>query len=67
VAGSAVEEVTCYKDKAVVHRDKLITRIMRHLAEQMKTQTHNQHETAMILTMRFAHLDIQIWPTPYVF
>jgi len=30
---------------AVVHRDKLIAQVMRHLAEQIKTQTHNQHET----------------------
>jgi hypothetical protein len=29
----------------VVHRDKLITQVMRRLAEQIKTQTHNQDET----------------------
>jgi hypothetical protein len=32
-------------NEAVVHRDKLIAQVMRHLAEQIKTQTHNQHET----------------------
>ena len=40
----AFHHMSAFND-AVVHRDKLIAQVMRHLAEQIKTQTHNQHET----------------------
>jgi hypothetical protein len=40
----AFHHLSAFND-AVVHRDKLIAQVMRHLAEQIKTQTHNQHET----------------------
>ena len=39
----AFHHMSMFND-AVVHRDKLIAQVMRHLAEQIKTQTHNQHD-----------------------
>jgi hypothetical protein len=39
----AFHHMSAFND-ATVHRDKLIAQVMRHLAEQIKTQTHNQHE-----------------------
>jgi hypothetical protein len=40
--GIAFHHLSAFND-AVMHRDKLIAQVMRHLAEQIKTQT--QHET----------------------
>jgi len=40
----AFHHLSAFND-AVVHRDKLIAQVMRYLAEQIKTQTHDRHET----------------------
>jgi hypothetical protein len=42
--GITIDHVTVFND-AVAHRDKLTAQIMRYLAEQVKTQAPNQHET----------------------
>ena len=39
----AFHHLSAFND-TVMHRDKLIAQVMRHLAEQIKTQAHNQHE-----------------------
>jgi hypothetical protein len=40
----AFHHMSTFND-AMVYRNKLIAQVMHHLDEQIKTQTHNQHET----------------------